>query len=89
MDEVFFILLFTNSQSLCYTCVITKRKRAITMDDFFDEEWDTAEKTGTKQTWWVYPNYKYEPYKRFLRCYTPALVEVVRKRTGYKIEPFN
>lgn len=29
------------------------------MDDFFDEEWDIAEKTGTKQTWWVYPNYKY------------------------------
>ncbi len=56
---------------------------------FYDEEWDIAEKTGTKQTWWVYPNYKYEPDKRFLRCYTPALAEVVRKRTGYKIEPFN
>ena len=84
----FYFTLYKVATSLLYLCYY-KRKRVVTMDDFFDEEWDTAEKTGTKQTWWVYPNYKYEPYKRFLRCYTPALAEVVRKRTGYKIEPFN
>lgn len=52
-------------------------------DKIVDEEWDIAEKTGKPQTWWVYPDYKYEPYKN-----TPALAEVVRKRTGWKIEPF-
>ena len=57
-------------------------------DEIIDEEWDIAEKTGKPQTWWVYPNYKFEPHTRFVKCYTPALAEVVRKRTGWKIEPF-
>lgn len=53
-----------------------------------DEEWEIAEKTGTRQSWWVYTNYPFEPYKRFIKSYTPALAELVKKRTGYKIEPF-
>ena len=56
---------------------------------FVDLEWENAEKIGKRQTWWVYPNYRFEPEKRFVKSYTPALADLVRKRTGYKIEPFD
>jgi len=70
-----------------------KKCDRITKKDI-DEEWDLAEKTGKRQTWWVYPDYQHEPYKRFVKSYTPALAELVRKRNqallhlGYRIEPF-
>lgn len=62
--------------------------------EIIDKEWDLAEKTGKRVSWWVYPDYQREPYKRFVKSYTPALAELVRKRhqsllySGYRIEPF-
>ena len=49
-----------------------------------DLEWENAEKEGPVKTWWViYGDCK------FIKCYTEALAEVVRKRTGWIIIPFN
>ena len=48
-----------------------------------DPEWDNAAKTGPVKTWWVYTG-----NGKFVKCYTEALAEVVRKRTGWTIIPF-
>ena len=56
------------------------------------KEWEIAEKTGKPQTYWVYPNRKFEPEKRFVKSYTPALAKLVAKRNnwreGWDIVPF-
>lgn len=53
------------------------------MSKFPDPEWDNAAKTGLVKTWWVYTG-----NGKFVKCYTEALAEVVRKRTGWTIIPF-
>lgn len=53
------------------------------LSKFLDTEWDTAAKTGSVKTWWVYTG-----TGKFIKCYTEALAEVVRKRTGWTIVPF-
>lgn len=53
------------------------------MSKFPDPEWDNAAKTGPVKTWWVYTS-----NGKFVKCYTEALAEVVRKRTGWTIIPF-
>ena len=53
------------------------------MNKFPDPEWDNAAKTGPVKTWWVYTG-----NGKFVKCYTEALAEVVRKRTGWTIIPF-
>ena len=50
---------------------------------FIDKEWKEAERTGPIRTWWVYKG-----SGKFIKCYTEALAEVVRKRTGWIIIPF-
>ena len=52
-----------------------------------DPEWKKAEETGERTTYWIYTD-NYHTEIRYLRCYTPALAEVVHKRTGWKIVPF-
>lgn len=53
-----------------------------------DKEWDIAVKTGTRETYWIYPNYGWEPDKRFLRCYTPATAKLMASRNCWRVEPF-
>ena len=55
----------------------------IALGAFLDSEWDNAAKTGPIKTWYVYTG-----TGKFIKCYTEALAEVVRKRTGWTIVPF-
>ena len=62
-------------------------KHDFSTGEHVDEEWDTAMRTGKRQSYWYYPYPMCCPQMRFVKSYTPMLAEVVRKRTGGKVIP--
>ena len=54
------------------------------MGIYEDLEWGRAAADGKETYWWVYRDPK---VGRVIKKYTPALAALVRRRTGWRIEP--